>query len=138
MHQVAEPVADRVEHGRLQRAGRGQYRHGVRHPGEGGLALRAAVELAGDAQDGVLACEQLAIHYERRAKDPARATEFVRLGLAKLQRMRANTRDPHAAARVARLAEKLIIRINRLEGKNKRKSANRAAASLSLLNSSAK
>jgi hypothetical protein len=52
--------------------------------------------------------------------------------------MRAHTRDPYAAARVARLAEKLIIRINRLERKSKRNSANRAAASLSLLNSSAK
>jgi len=86
----------------------------------------------------MLACEQLAIHYERRAKDHTRATEFARLGLAKLQHMRAHTRDPYAAARVARLAEKLIIRINRLEGKSKRNSANRAAASLSLLNSSAK
>jgi hypothetical protein len=52
--------------------------------------------------------------------------------------MRTNSRDPNAAARVARLAEKLIVRINRLEGKNKRKPANRATATLSLLNSSAK
>jgi hypothetical protein len=110
----------------------------AKRKGDHAAAAALWLELAGDAQDGVLACEQLAIHYERRAKDPARATEFVRLGLAKLQRMRAHTRDPHAAARVARLAEKLIIRINRLEGKNKRKSADRAAASLSLLNSSAK
>src|SRR5271167_789279 len=96
------------------------------------------LELAADPRDGVLACEQLAIHYERRAKDPARATEFARLGLAKLQRMRAHTRDPYAAARATRLAERLLARVNRLEGKNKRNSANRAAASLSLLNSPAK
>jgi uncharacterized protein YprB with RNaseH-like and TPR domain len=96
------------------------------------------LELAADPRDGVLACEQLAIHYERRAKDPTRATEFARLGLAKLQCMRAHTRDPYTAARATRLAERLLARVNRLEGKNKRNSANRAAASLSLLNSSAK
>ena len=106
--------------------------------GDHAAAAALWLELVADPQDGMLACEQLAIHYERRAKDHTRATEFARLGLAKLQHMRAHTRDPYAAARVARLAEKLIIRINRLEGKNKRNSANRAAASLSLLNSSAK
>ncbi|HEY6387366.1 MAG TPA: ribonuclease H-like domain-containing protein [Candidatus Acidoferrum sp.] len=93
------------------------------------------LELAADPRDGVLACEQLAIHYERRAKDPTRATEFARLGLTKLQRMRAHTGDPYTAARVTRLAERLLARVNRLEGKNKRNSANRAAA---LLKSSAK
>jgi uncharacterized protein YprB with RNaseH-like and TPR domain len=106
--------------------------------GDHAAAAALWLELVADPQDGMLACEQLAIHYERRAKDHTRATEFARLGLAKLQHMRAHTRDPYAAARVARLAEKLIIRINRLEGKSKRNSANRAAASLSLLNSSAK
>jgi uncharacterized protein YprB with RNaseH-like and TPR domain len=106
--------------------------------GDHAAAAALWLELVADPQDGMLACEQLAIHYERRAEDHTRATEFARLGLAKLQHMRAHTRDPYAAARVARLAEKLIIRINRLEGKSKRKSANRAAASLPLLNSSAK
>jgi hypothetical protein len=92
-------------------------------------------ELAADPQDGVLACEQLAIHYERRAKDPARATEFARLGLAKIRRMRAHGRDPYAAARATRLAEKLLIRIHRLEGKTKDKSANPGTARLALLSS---
>ncbi|HMD37862.1 MAG TPA: ribonuclease H-like domain-containing protein [Candidatus Acidoferrum sp.] len=88
-------------------------------------------ELVADPQDGVLACEQLAIHYERRARDPIRAEEFARLGLAKLQRTRANSRDPYAAARVARLAEKFLIRINRLAGR--KGNAKGAAAGLSLL-----
>lgn len=96
------------------------------------------LELIADPQDGVLACEQLAIHYERLAKDPSRATEFARLGLAKLKRMHAHTRDLYATARATRLAEKLIVRINRLEGKSKRKSMNRAVASLSLLKSAGK
>jgi uncharacterized protein YprB with RNaseH-like and TPR domain len=106
--------------------------------GDHDAAAALWLQLVGDPQDGVLACEQLAIHYERRAKDPVRATEFARLGLAKLRSKRANSRDPYAVARVVRLADKLIVRINRLEGKNKTKSANRAMASLSLLNSSAK
>src|SRR5271156_2269166 len=88
-------------------------------------------ELVADPQDGVLACEQLAIHYERRARAPIRAEEFARLGLAKLQRTRANSRDPYAAARVARLAEKFLIRINRLAGR--KGNAKGPAAVLSLL-----
>jgi uncharacterized protein YprB with RNaseH-like and TPR domain len=103
--------------------------------GDHARAAALWLELSTDPQDGVLACEQLAIHYERRAKDPARATEFARLGLATLQRMRIHTRDPYAAARATRLVEKLLVRINRLEGKTKNKSANRGATDLSLLNS---
>ncbi|MGA2099112.1 MAG: ribonuclease H-like domain-containing protein [Candidatus Acidiferrum sp.] len=76
-------------------------------------------ELVSDPQDGVLACEQLAIHYERRAKDSVRAEEFARLGLAKLQRTRANSRDPYAAARIARLSEKFLFRINRLAARKR-------------------
>jgi hypothetical protein len=93
------------------------------------------LELAGDPQDGVLACEQLAIHYERRAKDPARASEFARLGLTKLHRVRENTRNPYTAARATGRADKLLARINRLEGKTKNKSANRGSPGLPLLNS---
>jgi uncharacterized protein len=100
--------------------------------GDHSAAAAHWLELAADPDDGVLACEQLAVHYERRAKDIVRATEFARLGLAKLKRMLARTRDPYAAARATRLAEKLLIRINRLERKAKNKSTNRAAANLSL------
>lgn len=106
--------------------------------GDHAAAAAIWLELAADSQDGVLACEQLAIYYERRAKEPARAAEFARLGLAKLQRMRAHSRDPFAAARSTRLAEKLLIRINRLEDKLKARSANRAAPNLSVLKSRAK
>jgi len=101
--------------------------------GDHARAAALWLELSSDPRDGVLACEQLAIHYERHAKDPARATEFARLGVAKLQRI--DTRDPYAEARATRLVEKLLVRINRLEGKTKNKPANRGAAGLSLLNS---
>src|SRR5271155_3828962 len=60
--------------------------------GDHAAAAALWLELAADPDDGVLACEQLAIHYERRAKDSARATEFARLGLAKLKRLHAHTR----------------------------------------------
>jgi uncharacterized protein YprB with RNaseH-like and TPR domain len=103
--------------------------------GDHARAAALWLELSSDPQDGVLACEQLAIHYERRAKDPARATEFARLGLAKLKGMRIHRSDPYAVARAARLVEKFLVRINRLEGKTKNKSANRGTAGLSLLNS---
>jgi uncharacterized protein len=75
------------------------------------------MELAADPEDGAFACEQLAIYYEHRARDLRRATEFARLGLAKLQRMRAHRRDPQKSARAARLADKFLIRIKRLEGR---------------------
>jgi len=88
-------------------------------------------ELVADAQDGVLACEQLAIHYERHAKDRVHAEEFARLGLAKVQRLRIYSRDPYEASRALRFAEKFQIRIERLKGK--KKTAKAAAAGLSLL-----
>ena len=103
--------------------------------GDHARAAALWLELSTDPQDGVLACEQLAIHYERRAKDPERATEFARLGLAKLQRMRIHKRDPYAVARATRLGEKLLVRINRLEGKTKNNPANRGTTGLPLLNS---
>ena len=102
--------------------------------GDHAAAAKLWLELAADPEDGILACEQLAIHYERRAKDPVRAAEFAQLGLVKLQRARAHARDPYAASRAARLAEKFTIRIDRLEGKNKKKTANPKASSLPLIN----
>jgi len=110
----------------------------VKRRGDHTAAAELWLELAADPKDGVLACEQLAIHYERRAKDILRATEFARRGLAKLQRMRTGTRDPYAAARLMRAAEKFLVRINRLEAKAKNKFAKRGAAGLSLSDSSAR
>ena len=100
--------------------------------GDHAAATALWLELVEDPQDGVLACEQLAIHYERRAKDSARAAEFARLGLAKLQRMRSSSRDPYAAARALRIGEKLLSRIKRLESKASAK--NQAGACLSVFN----
>jgi uncharacterized protein YprB with RNaseH-like and TPR domain len=99
--------------------------------GDHAAAAALWLELVDDPQDGVAACEQLAIHHERRAKDLARAAEYARLGLARLQRTRVSARDPYATARARRFAEKLLVRINRLEGKLKNKSPKREATGLS-------
>ena len=72
-------------------------------------------ELADDPHDGVHACEQLAIYYERRAKDQVRALEFARLALAKIRRSRLNLRDRMVQARVARLEANSLKRIARLQ-----------------------
>jgi uncharacterized protein YprB with RNaseH-like and TPR domain len=76
-------------------------------------------EIVGDPQDGVYACEQLAVHYERRAKDMSRATEFAQLALAKLRRQRSFSRDPYIAARCARLEQKFLQRLARLQQRMK-------------------
>jgi uncharacterized protein len=87
--------------------------------GDYGAAVELWLELSGDSQDGVHACEQLAIYYERNAKDFRRAMEFARLGLAKLQRLHQRPRDAYAAARSARLGEKFVVRLARLQAKAK-------------------
>src|ERR1700732_2199593 len=58
----------------------------VKQRGDGEGARELWEELVGDPQDGILACEKLAIHFERCAKDPARAAEFAELGVARAQR----------------------------------------------------
>ena len=72
-------------------------------------------ELTADPADGIAACEQLAVHYERHAKDLAKALEFAQLGLAKLRRQNHATRDPYWLSRRARHEEKLVCRIQRLQ-----------------------
>jgi len=82
--------------------------------GDGESAATLWHELAGDPADGIEACEQLAIHYERRAKDLEQALEFAQLALAKLRRQRTPSRDPYALERTRRLEEKLMCRVERL------------------------
>src|SRR6516162_3821208 len=78
-------------------------------------------EMVRDFRDEVHACEQLAIYYERRAKDSERALEYARLGLARLRRQRTassgHAHDPSLASRLARQEKHLIERSARLERK---------------------
>jgi uncharacterized protein len=71
-------------------------------------------ELVGAPQEDVAACVELAIHYQRRKKDYARAFEFTQLALAKLHCQHLPPRDPYAGARAARLEKKLMCRLERL------------------------
>lgn len=71
-------------------------------------------ELVAHPQDGVLACDQLAIHYERYARDYQRAVEFTQLGLKKLQLQIGRSRDPCLSARAMRQEKRLVCRLERL------------------------
>jgi tetratricopeptide (TPR) repeat protein len=72
-------------------------------------------EIVADPRDGVYACEQLAIHFERNAKDLSRAAEFAQLALSKIQRQRSTSRDAYLVARSTRLEQRILHRIARLQ-----------------------
>jgi uncharacterized protein YprB with RNaseH-like and TPR domain len=93
--------------------------------GEHARAAEIWLEIAADPRDGVRACEQLAIYYERHAKDPVKAAQFARLAVATVRRQRANSRDPVLTARFARLEKLFLKRVARLEKKKPPSSAAR-------------
>jgi uncharacterized protein len=94
--------------------------------GEHERAVEIWEEMVADSQDEVHACEQLAIYYERRAKDVHQAMEYAKLGIAKLKHQRTaslrGSHDPYLAARCARLEKGFIERLVRLERKASRSS----------------
>ena len=67
------------------------------------------------SQHGIEACEQLAIHFERREKNLAQAMEYAQLGLTKLYAGGQRLRDPYAEARIARQEKNLLRRVARLK-----------------------
>jgi uncharacterized protein YprB with RNaseH-like and TPR domain len=89
--------------------------HMARRRGDREKSAALWLELVSDPQDGVTACEQLAIHYERHMRDFARALEYANLAHAKLACMQKLSRDPYASTRVACAQEKFRRRIKRLE-----------------------
>jgi len=89
----------------------------AKRKGEHAKAVELWLEIVCDPKDGVHACEQLAIYYERQGKDLARATEFAQLAVAKLRRAASRSRDPYISARFARLEQKLQNRLKRLDAK---------------------
>lgn len=86
----------------------------ARRRGEKERAAELWQELVAHPQDGVQACEQLAIFYERHGRDLPRALEYAELGLKKLQAKLAHSRHPFASARDARMEGKLLCRLRRL------------------------
>jgi uncharacterized protein YprB with RNaseH-like and TPR domain len=93
--------------------------------GEHARAAEIWLEIVADPHDGIHACEQLAIYYERHAKDLAKAAQFAKLAVATLRRQRANSRDPYLTARSARLEKKFLQRVARLEKKSRPSSSAR-------------
>jgi uncharacterized protein len=87
--------------------------------GEHANAADIWLEIVDDPHDGIHACEQLAIYYERQAKDPVKAAQFAKLAITTLRRRRANSRAPLIAARFDRLERKFLRRLARLEKKSK-------------------
>jgi len=75
------------------------------------------LEIADDPRDGVHACEQLAIYYERHARDRVKAAQFAKLAIATLGQQRADSRDPFLTARFARMEHKFLRRLARLAKK---------------------
>jgi len=89
----------------------------VKRRGEHAHAAEIFLEIVSDPHDGIHACEQLAIYYERHARDPVKAAQFTQLAIATLRRQRANSRDPFLTARIGRLEQKFVQRLARLEKK---------------------
>src|SRR6266849_5072947 len=83
--------------------------------GQHARAAEIWLEIVADPRDGVHACEQLAIYYEHHAKDLSRAAEFAQLALAKLRPQRCASHDPDLAGRSARLEQKFLHRLARLQ-----------------------
>ncbi|HET7152101.1 MAG TPA: ribonuclease H-like domain-containing protein, partial [Candidatus Acidoferrum sp.] len=91
----------------------------AKRQGEYARAAQLWEQMLADSQDEIHACEQLAIYHQRRLKDPARAMEFVKLGLARLKRQRSiflrGARGVHLAAWCARQEKSFRGRLVRLE-----------------------
>jgi hypothetical protein len=85
--------------------------------GEHAQAAEILLEIVADPHDGIHACEQLAIYYERHVKDPIKAVQISELAIATLRRQRATSRDPLIATRSGRLEQKFLQRLARLEKK---------------------
>jgi uncharacterized protein YprB with RNaseH-like and TPR domain len=81
------------------------------------LACRLWEKMLGDSRDGFEAYEQLAIHYERRAREPHRAADLARRALAGLRR--ANRLGTIAAAAYRQKRERFEKRLARLERKGR-------------------
>jgi hypothetical protein len=81
------------------------------------LACQLWEKMLGDSREGFEAYEQLAIHYERRAREPDRAAELARKALAELRR--ANRLGTIAASAFRQKRERFEKRLARLERKGR-------------------
>jgi uncharacterized protein YprB with RNaseH-like and TPR domain len=86
----------------------------AKRKGEHQRAAELWHEIADDSQAGMGACEQLAIHYERRKRDYKKALEFARRARA-LLRTQANLAGPFSRGQFDRQERSCTQRIKRLE-----------------------
>jgi uncharacterized protein YprB with RNaseH-like and TPR domain len=78
------------------------------------LACQLWEKMLGDSRDGLEAYEQLAIHYERRAREPQRAAELARKALAELRRAdRLGTIAAHVCREKRARFERRLARLER-------------------------
>jgi uncharacterized protein YprB with RNaseH-like and TPR domain len=93
----------------------------AKRKGEHALAAGLWHEIAVDSQDGIHACEQLAIYYERQVKDYHKAMEYARQ-LRVLLLRKALGAALFSRGHLARREESALKRIRRLEGRLARQS----------------
>src|ERR1700682_3248724 len=98
----------------FDRQARGELALLAKRRGEHESAAALWEELAEDRDNGVQACEQLAIYHERRRKDFGRALEFAQLALAKLRRMQSLGADRRFGRGGVRREQSLMNRVARL------------------------
>ena len=88
----------------------------AKRKGEHQRAAEIWHEILADSGDAIHACEQLAIHYERRVKNYERALEFARRA-RRLLHTQANCANVFARGGFARREDLSLKRIKRLEGR---------------------
>jgi tetratricopeptide (TPR) repeat protein len=88
----------------------------AKRKGEHQRAAELWHEILADSGDAIHACEQLAIHYEKRVKDYERALEFA-YRTRKLLRTQANQANVFVRSAFARREGLSVKRIKRLEGR---------------------
>jgi uncharacterized protein len=82
--------------------------------GDFSLACEVWTQLLGNSLDGLEAYEELAIHFERRAREPDRAAVLVRRALAELRRAsRLGTLAPGTCLRYQTRFERRLARLER-------------------------
>jgi len=75
--------------------------------------------MAGNSREGFEAYEQLAIYYERRAREPHRAATVARQALAELRKAnRLGTIAPHAYRQRREQFERRLARLDRKTGRS--------------------
>jgi uncharacterized protein YprB with RNaseH-like and TPR domain len=89
----------------------------AKREGDHALACHLWEKMLGDSREGLEAYEQLAIHYERRAREPYRAVELARKALAELRR--ANRLGMIAAPAYRQRKDRFEKRLARLERKGR-------------------